>query len=59
MYGLQVFYDAVMEHTDAITAAGDAVATFDNVTVMAPRGRFTVELYLSSLKLEGQVLSPF
>lgn len=44
-----------MEHTDANTATGDAVAAFDNVTVLAPRGRFTVELYLSSLKLEGQV----
>lgn len=50
----KVFYDAVMEHTDANTATGDAVAAFDNVTVLAPRGRFTVELYLSSLKLEGQ-----
>ncbi|KAK9813590.1 hypothetical protein WJX73_008969 [Symbiochloris irregularis] len=50
----KVFYDAIMEHIDNDTATGDAVVSFDNVTVMAPRGRFTVELYLSSLKLEGQ-----
>lgn len=37
---------------------GNAVVTFDQVHVLAPRGRFEVEMYLSSLKLTGQVRSP-
>lgn len=36
-------------------ATGDAVATFDQVGVLVPRGRFDIEMYLSSLKLVGQV----
>ena len=38
---------------------GNAVVTFDQVHVLAPRGRFEVEMYLSSLKLTGQVRRPF
>jgi hypothetical protein len=51
----QLFYDNLMEHSDAGAAVGDAVATFDNVAVQAPRGRFDVEMYLTFLKLVGQV----
>ena len=36
-------------------ATGDAVATFDQVGVLVPRGRFDIEMYMSSLKLVGQV----
>ena len=36
-------------------ATGDAVATFDQVGVLVPRGRFDIEMYLGSLKLVGQV----
>ncbi len=51
----QVLLDALNEHTVDAGAGVDAVASFDNVNVMAPRGRFEVELYLSFLKLIGQV----
>ena len=50
------FLDQVMVHTD--TGAGgssaDAVAGFDDVAVMVPRGRFSVEMHLSMVKLVGQ-----
>ena len=36
-------------------ATGDAVATFDQVGVLVPRGRFDIEMYMSALKLVGQV----
>lgn len=36
-------------------ATGDAVATFDQVGVLVPRGRFDIEMYMASLKLVGQV----
>jgi hypothetical protein len=45
-----------MQHTDAGVAVGDAVVTFDGVAVLAPRGRFEIELYGSFMKLLGQVL---
>ncbi|KAI3435903.1 hypothetical protein D9Q98_001961 [Chlorella vulgaris] len=50
----KVFFDLVSQFTDAGAATGDAVATFDQVGVMIPRGRYDIELYLSSLKLVGQ-----
>ena len=56
---LQRFHDEVVQHTDAGAAMGNAVVTFDQVHVLAPRGRFEVEMYLSSLKLTGQVRCPF
>jgi hypothetical protein len=55
---VQMFYDQLMENTDTGAAVGDAVATFDNVAVIAPRGRFDVEMYLTFFKLVGQVWLP-
>ena len=52
---LQVFHDQVVQFTDAGAAAGNAVVTFDTLSLVAPRGRFDVEMYMSSLKLTGQV----
>lgn len=44
-----------LSHVVAAGAAtGDAVATFDQVGVLVPRGRFDIEMYMSSLKLVGQ-----
>ncbi|PSC71373.1 FACT complex subunit SSRP1 [Micractinium conductrix] len=47
-------FDLVSQYTDAGAATGDAVATFDQVGVLVPRGRFDIEMYLGSLKLVGQ-----
>ena len=33
----------------------EPIATFDSVAVLAPRGRFTIELFNSFLKLGGPV----
>lgn len=52
---MQVFHDALAEHTAQGAAAGDVIATFDSVGLLAPRGRFEVEMYLTSMKLLGQV----
>ena len=54
-HGLQAFHDAVAGHTAQGAAAGDVIATFDSVGLLAPRGRFEVEMYLTSMKLLGQV----
>ena len=53
----QVLHDRIVQFTDAGAATGNAVVTFekDSLSLLAPRGRFDVEMYLSSLKLTGQV----
>lgn len=50
-----MFHDQVVQFTDAGAAAGNAVVTFDTLSLVAPRGRFDVEMYMGSLKLTGQV----
>ena len=47
--------DLLTQHTVDAGAGVDAVASFENVAVLAPRGRFEVEMYLTFLKLVGQV----
>lgn len=48
--------DALLQHTDAgVATTDDAVVTFDDVAVLAPRGRFSVEMHTSFLKMVGQV----
>ena len=45
-----------MVHTDADAARSeDAVVIFEDVAVMAPRGRFEVEMHNSHFKMVGQV----
>jgi len=50
----KVFFDLVSQFTEAGTASGDAIVTFDSVGSLIPRGRFDVEMYPTSLKLVGQ-----
>lgn len=47
--------DLLTQHTVDAGAGVDAVASFENVAVLAPRGRFEIEMYLTFLKLIGQV----
>ena len=51
----QVLHGQIVQFTDAGAAAGNAVVTFETMSLLAPRGRFDVEMHLSSLKLTGQV----
>jgi len=47
--------DTLMVHTDADAARSeDAVVIFEDVAVMAPRGRFEVEMHNSHFKMVGQ-----
>lgn len=51
----KVLLDRVLQHTDTGAATSDdAVAIFDDVAVLAPRGRFEVEMHMAFLKLGGQ-----
>lgn len=52
---LQAVLDMVLAHTDAGAASTDtATAAFGDVHVLAPRGRFEVEMFLQHLTLSGQ-----
>uniref|UniRef100_A0A7S0WQ82 FACT complex subunit SSRP1 n=1 Tax=Chlamydomonas leiostraca TaxID=1034604 RepID=A0A7S0WQ82_9CHLO len=51
----KVLLDAVLVHTDTGAAStDDPTATFSDVHVLAPRGRFEVEMFLGHLTLGGQ-----
>jgi structure-specific recognition protein 1 len=52
----QALLDALLMYTDAgVATSADAVVSFDEVAVLAPRGRYQVEMHASFLKLVGQV----
>lgn len=52
----QALLEALLQYTDAgVATSADAVVTFDEVAVLAPRGRYQVEMHASFLKLVGQV----
>lgn len=53
---MQALLDALLQYTDAgVATSDDAVVTFDEVAVLAPRGRYQVEMHASFIKLVGQV----
>lgn len=56
---MQALLDALLQYTDAgVATSDDAVVMFEEVAVLAPRGRFQVEMHGSFLKLVGQVRAP-
>lgn len=50
----KVMYEQLLQYTDVGEGTGEAVATFESISVDFPRGRFDVEMYGASLKLVGQ-----
>ena len=52
-----MLYNELVQYTDTGAAVGDPVHVFESAALLAPRGRFDVELFLSFMKLTGQVSS--
>ncbi|ONI19316.1 hypothetical protein PRUPE_3G271500 [Prunus persica] len=50
----QVFRDKIMSMADVGAGGEDAVVTFESIAILTPRGRYSVELHLSFLRLQGQ-----
>ncbi|KAL1338080.1 hypothetical protein AAHE18_10G185100 [Arachis hypogaea] len=50
----QVFHDKIMSMADVGAGGEDAVVTFEGIAILTPRGRYSVELHLSFLRLQGQ-----
>jgi structure-specific recognition protein 1 len=52
----QVLLDQVLQHTETGAASTDeAVCIFGDVAVLAPRGRFEVEMHANFVTMFGQV----
>ncbi|KAM7267672.1 hypothetical protein ACFE04_009838 [Oxalis oulophora] len=50
----QVFREKIMSLADVGVGGEEAVVTFDGIAILTPRGRYSVELHLSFLRLQGQ-----
>nr|DAD31171.1 TPA_asm: hypothetical protein HUJ06_010022 [Nelumbo nucifera] len=50
----QVFRDKIMSMADVGPSGEEAVATFEGIAILTPRGRYSVELHISFLRLQGQ-----
>ncbi|CAF2089966.1 unnamed protein product [Brassica napus] len=50
----QVLHDRIMAVADVGAGIEEAVVTFDGIAILTPRGRYSVELHLSFLRLQGQ-----
>eukprot|EP00262_Sarcandra_glabra_P010978 TRINITY_DN26688_c0_g1_i1.p1 TRINITY_DN26688_c0_g1~~TRINITY_DN26688_c0_g1_i1.p1 ORF type:complete len:646 (-),score=160.90 TRINITY_DN26688_c0_g1_i1:244-2181(-) len=50
----QVFRDKIMSMADVGPSGEEAVVTFEGIAILTPRGRYSVELHLSFLRLQGQ-----
>ncbi|PSR94577.1 FACT complex subunit pob-3 [Coniella lustricola] len=49
-----LFYQTLMDKADIGDTAGDTVATFQDVLHLTPRGRFDIDMYLTSFRLRGK-----
>ncbi|KAH7651977.1 structure-specific recognition protein 1 [Dioscorea alata] len=49
----QVLLDKILAMAD-VGSSDEAVVTFEGIAVLTPRGRYSVELHLSFLRLQGQ-----
>ena len=54
--GAKRLSDRLMEVCDVDTATGDAIAEFDSVSLVAPRGKVGIELFANHLRLNGNAV---
>ncbi|XP_059069864.1 FACT complex subunit SSRP1 isoform X2 [Cryptomeria japonica] len=50
----EVFREKIMSMADVGPSGAEAVALFEDIAILTPRGRYTVELHISFLRLQGQ-----
>ncbi|XVF16553.1 hypothetical protein REPUB_Repub10bG0041900 [Reevesia pubescens] len=50
----QVFREKIMSVADVGAGVEEAVVTFEGIAILTPRGRYSVELHHSFLRLQGQ-----
>ncbi|CAA6671707.1 unnamed protein product [Spirodela intermedia] len=50
----QVFLEKISSMTDVASSSEEAVTTFEGIAILTPRGRYSIDLHLSFLRLQGQ-----
>ena len=50
----QTFHERLKDKADVAEAAGDAIASFSDVALLTPRGRYDIDLYEASMRLRGK-----
>ncbi|KAJ7554225.1 hypothetical protein O6H91_06G131900 [Diphasiastrum complanatum] len=50
----QIFREKILSMADVGPSGAEAIALFEEVHILTPRGRYNVELHLSFLRLQGQ-----
>ncbi|KAK8926025.1 FACT complex subunit SSRP1 [Platanthera zijinensis] len=50
----QVLLDKISAMADIGSSTEDAIATFDGIAILTPRGRYSVEIHLQFMRLHGQ-----
>ncbi|XP_078428890.1 FACT complex subunit SSRP1-like isoform X2 [Wolffia australiana] len=50
----QVFLEKISAMADVASSSEEAVATFEGIAILTPRGRYSIDLHLSFLRLQGQ-----
>jgi structure-specific recognition protein 1 len=50
----QVFREKILSMADVGPSGAEAIALFEDVHILTPRGRYNVELHSSFLRLQGQ-----
>ena len=51
---VDMFCEKVMSRADVIRTTGDAIATFQEVSLVQPRGRYDIKLFSTFLQLHGK-----
>ncbi|KAF3326915.1 FACT complex subunit SSRP1-like protein [Carex littledalei] len=49
----QVFLDKIKQFAD-VGSSEEPVVTFEGISILTPRGRYSIELYMSFLRIQGQ-----
>ncbi|CAA6666217.1 unnamed protein product [Spirodela intermedia] len=50
----QVLLDKISSMADVGSSSEEAVTTFEGIAILTPRGRYSIELHLSFMRLQGQ-----
>jgi len=51
---VEAFQKAILAKADIVQITGDAIATFEEITFLVPRGRYHIKIYPSFLQLHGK-----
>jgi len=51
---VEAFQKSILSKADIVQVTGDAIATFEEITFLVPRGRYAIKIYPTFLQLHGK-----